>query len=358
MITYTTGDLLESKAEALVNTVNTVGVMGKGIALMFKKRFPNNMQAYAEACKNGEVKIGKMFITENNDLLGAKWIINFPTKKHWRNDSKMEWVEEGLQDLRRFIIENDIKSIAIPPLGSSNGKLNWENVKPKIVDALSDLQGVKVIIYEPPKQDKFVLTPARAMVLELIRRYLVVGMDCTQIEAQKLIYFLERSIILDNLDNPFKLNFEENRYGPYDAKIKYALNNLDGSYLHIEEEQVSTNSFVYHLKLNTNQVSNIKNYLESDHIEYALTLDKVAKVIKGFESPYGMELIATVDWLINKKNVSPNIDDIKKSLHTWFAESGDKQWSERKLRVFEDDALILAIERLKGFSYAIPNRSF
>ena len=351
MIIYTTGNLLEAKAEALVNTVNTVGVMGKGIALAFKKRFPNNMQAYAEACKNGEVQTGKMFVTENDDLLGAKWIINFPTKQHWRNSSKIEWVEEGLQDLRRFIIQNEVKSIAIPPLGSSNGKLNWQNVKPKIVDALGDLRDTKIIIYEPPTQGCVELTPARAMVLELIRRYSLIGMDCTQIEAQKLIYFLERSINLDNLDNPFKLNFKEYKYGPYDAKVMHALNNLKDSYLHIEEEKISINSFVYHLKLKNNEVSNIKNYLENGHREYASTIDKVTQIIKGFESPYGMELLATVDWLINKKNISPNMDDIKKSLQNWFSESEDTQWAERKLKIFEDDALKLAIERLEGFSY-------
>jgi O-acetyl-ADP-ribose deacetylase (regulator of RNase III) len=123
MITFTQGNLLEARAEALVNTVNTVGVMGKGIALMFKERFAENFHRYATACKTREVRTGKMFITEVHELDGPRWIVNFPTKQHWRDDSRIEWIIEGLQDLRRFLIENKVKSIAIPPLGA--GLRHW-----------------------------------------------------------------------------------------------------------------------------------------------------------------------------------------------------------------------------------------
>ena len=121
MIHYVKGNLLESEAEALVNTVNTVGVMGKGIALMFKERFPLNMQLYAKACKDNQVQTGRMFVTNTESLIGPKWIVNFPTKQHWKADSRLEWIEEGLQDLRSFLIEQKVKSIAIPPLGAGNG---------------------------------------------------------------------------------------------------------------------------------------------------------------------------------------------------------------------------------------------
>lgn len=114
MIHYTQGNLLEANVDALVNTVNTVGVMGKGIALMFKERFPQNMQAYAKACKAGEVVTGRMFVTQTGELMGPRWIVNFPTKQHWRAKSQMEWVEDGLLDLRRFIVEHQVRSIAIP----------------------------------------------------------------------------------------------------------------------------------------------------------------------------------------------------------------------------------------------------
>ncbi len=149
MIYFTQGNLFEADAEALVNTVNTVGVMGKGIALEFKKRFPVNMDKYAIACNNQEVKTGKMFVVENEELFGPRWIVNFPTKKHWRNPSKMEWIESGLNDLRRFIVENDVKSIAIPALGCSNGQLSWVDVKSKIEKKLSNMDGVIIFIYEP-----------------------------------------------------------------------------------------------------------------------------------------------------------------------------------------------------------------
>src|SRR5712691_3357842 len=144
MITFTTGNLLEADAEALVNTVNTVGIMGKGIALMFKEAFPENFRAYAAACKRGEVKIGTVFVTEGQRLGGPKWIINFPTKEHWRGSSKIEWIAEGLKDLVRVIREHGIRSIALPPLGSGNGGLDWQNVRPTIEAALSSLSDVEV----------------------------------------------------------------------------------------------------------------------------------------------------------------------------------------------------------------------
>jgi O-acetyl-ADP-ribose deacetylase (regulator of RNase III) len=149
MIELVQGNLLKADVDALVNTVNTVGVMGKGIALMFKEAFAENFRQYAAACKDGEVRTGKMFVTETGSMLGPRLIINFPTKQHWRGKTKLEWIDEGLQDLRRVILERQIRSIAIPPLGAGNGGLDWEVVKPRILEALSDLQDVRVLVYEP-----------------------------------------------------------------------------------------------------------------------------------------------------------------------------------------------------------------
>ncbi len=149
MIRFTNGNLLDADAEALVNTVNTVGVMGKGLALMFKRRFTQNMSAYATACAEGEIKTGTMFVTRPNELLGPTWIINFPTKQHWRTPSQMQWIIDGLQDLRRFIVANHVRSIAIPPLGAGNGGLHWPDVRTEIVKALSDLDTVDIQIYQP-----------------------------------------------------------------------------------------------------------------------------------------------------------------------------------------------------------------
>ena len=149
MIVYKNGNLLEAPAEALVNAVNTVGVMGKGIALQFKQRFPQNMQEYAQACKAREVVVGRMFVTETGELLGPRWLVNFPTKQHWRNPSKIEWLIEGLVDLRRFIVVNNVNSIAIPALGAGNGGLNWEVVRFQIESALGDLEQVEILVFEP-----------------------------------------------------------------------------------------------------------------------------------------------------------------------------------------------------------------
>src|SRR5260370_362202 len=150
MITFTEGNLLDADVEALVNTVNTVGVMGKGIALMFKEAFPENYEAYRAACKSRDITIGRVFATERRDVFGGpKWIINFPTKEHWRSPSRLEWIDDGLVDLRSFIEEHAIRSIALPPLGSGNGGLDWSDVRPLIQRALESLRDVEVIVYEP-----------------------------------------------------------------------------------------------------------------------------------------------------------------------------------------------------------------
>src|SRR5690554_4544511 len=170
MINYKTGNLLESEAEALVNTVNTVGVMGKGIALQFKNRFPNNFKIYAKACKDQSLTVGKLLVTEESSLLsGKKLIVNFPTKTNWRLPSEYQYIEDGLRELARFIVERGIKSIAIPPLGAGNGGLEWIKVKTLIEKHLNDLD-CDIQVYEPGKdiqealkKERVKLTPARAM---------------------------------------------------------------------------------------------------------------------------------------------------------------------------------------------------
>lgn len=160
MITFTEGNLLKADTEALVNAVNTVGVMGKGIALMFKEAFPENFRAYAAACKQHEVKVGRIFVTERKDSMEApRWIINFPTKQHWRNPSEIEWIEDGLQDLVRFIREHKVKSIALPALGCGNGGLDWKSVRPLIESAMGGLEDVQIVIYEPTAQSQNVAKP-------------------------------------------------------------------------------------------------------------------------------------------------------------------------------------------------------
>lgn len=148
MISYLQGDLLAADVDALVNAVNTVGVMGKGIALAFKTRFPANYEAYAAACQRGEVVTGRMFVTDTQALLGPRWIVNFPTKQHWRDPSRLEWVQTGLQDLRRFLLAQGVQSVALPALGAGLGGLSWPAVRAEMEAALADLP-VDIRVYEP-----------------------------------------------------------------------------------------------------------------------------------------------------------------------------------------------------------------
>ena len=143
------GNLLNADVEALVNTVNTVGVMGKGIALQFKRRFPLNFEVYAGACSRGEVQVGRMLVVETTAFSGPRFIINFPTKKHWREPSRLEYVSAGLTALVHEVKSRGIRSIAIPPLGCGNGGLSWSEVRPMIDRAVVQLPGVHVLVFSP-----------------------------------------------------------------------------------------------------------------------------------------------------------------------------------------------------------------
>ena len=350
MITFTQGNLLEARAEALVNTVNTVGVMGKGIALMFKERFDENFRRYAAACKAKEVQTGKMFVTPLHELDGPRWIVNFPTKQHWRAPSRMEWVVEGLQDLRRFLAEQQVKSIAIPPLGAGNGGLEWADVREQIERALGDLD-IDILVFEPTKQYQNVakrtgveqLTPARALIAELVRRYWVMGMECSLLEIQKLAWFLERSIERHNPgDNPLNLQFAPHKYGPYANRLDHLLNNLDGSYLH-SEKRISDADPLDVIWFDDARKAFLHTYLKTEAKAYTQALESTAALIDGFESPFGMELLATVDWLLARDNVMPNVPALRAGLRHW---RGGPDAAARKDRLFDDRALGIALTRL------------
>lgn len=353
MITYMQGNLLDAPAEALVNTVNTVGIMGKGIALMFKERFPKNMKAYAQACKQNQVVVGKMFITETGELMGPRWIVNFPTKQHWRADSRIEWIEKGLQDLRRFLIEEQVRSIAIPPLGAGNGGLKWLDVRSQIENILSDLNDVDVLVYEPTDKYQNVaksagvkkLTPARAMIAELVRRYSVMGMECSLLEVQKIAWFLHRAIEQNHLNDEMKLTFSAHNYGPYAHKLNHLLNALDGSYLK-SEKRIPDSKPLDVVWFNDREKEHINTYLNSEAKEWLPALEQVTQLIDGFESPYGMELLATVDWLLAEGGCEPTLDSVKEGLSSWPA---GRNWANRKLKLFDDNDLKFAINRLQEY---------
>lgn len=350
MITFTQGNLLEARAEALVNTVNTVGVMGKGIALMFKERFAENFRLYAAACKAQQVQTGQMFVTEVHELDGPRWIVNFPTKQHWRAPSQMAWVADGLQDLRRFLIEHKVKSIAIPPLGAGNGGLEWGEVREQIEATLGDLD-TEILVFEPTRQYQNVakragvekLTPARALIAELVRRYWVLGMECSLLEIQKLAWFLERAIERYSPDdNPLNLQFVAHKYGPYANRLDHLLNNLDGSYLHCEK-RISDADPLDVIWFDDERKTFLQAYLKSEAKPYTDALEHTAALIDGFESPFGMELLATVDWLLTRENVAPNVPALREGLRHW---RGGPDAAQRKDRLFDDRALGIALARL------------
>lgn len=353
MIKFTQGNLLDAEVEAVVNTVNTVGVMGKGIALMFKEKFPKNFEAYARACEAGEVRIGKMFVTENKELFGPRWIINFPTKTHWRAKTKCEWIEEGLNDLTHVIREKGIRSIAVPPLGCGNGGLDWRDVAPLIVSALKALEGVDVIIFEPTAKYRNVakrtgvetLTPARALVAEMVRRYCLLGIDCSILEVQKLAWFIERGVKKLQLEDPLKFRFQANKYGPYSHNLTKLLDSLDGSYLRCDKRLADAGPYDL-IWFREEKYDRVQAYLKSgEGKQYASVLKWADSVIDGFESPLGMELLASVDWMIQNDGIEPSIKGVMEGLKNW---SGGHSAGQRKLKIFDERLAEIALKRLQA----------
>lgn len=351
MIRFLQGNLLDAPTEALVNTVNTVGVMGKGIALMFKEAFPENFRAYEVAVENSQVDVGRMFVTENRRLEGPKWLINFPTKKHWRQPSKLEWIVDGLKDLRKVLREKQIHSIALPPLGCGNGGLDWAEVRPEIERAFADMQDVDVWIFEPASKYQNVakrtgvlkLTPARALIAEMIRRYWVLGIECTNLEVQKLGWFLERSIRELRVDDPMDLRFHADKYGPYSDRLRHLLNSLDGSYLHCDK-RLSDAGPSDTIWFDEERRAFLDLYLKQENADsLRLVLDRTAERIDGFESPLGMELLSTVDWLIEREHCEPTLAGIRQGLSRWPA---GPEAAERKQKLFNDRLIGIALERL------------
>lgn len=351
MITFTQGNLLEADVEALVNTVNTVGVMGKGIALMFKDRFADNFVRYAAACKAKEVRTGRMFVTEPRELGGPRWIVNFPTKQHWKAPSQMAWIVEGLQDLRRFLVDNKVKSVALPPLGAGNGGLEWEAVREQIVRELDDLEGVEILVFEPTSKYQNVakrkgtekLTPARALIAELVRRYWVLGMECSLLEVQKLAWFLERAVERMAPSNPLDLRFEANKYGPYADRLRHLLDGLDGSYLHCDK-RISDAGPLDVITFDDERKDYVQAYLKGAEAKpFAAALEHTGHLIDGFESPFGMELLATVGWLLESEKCEPSVTGVREALRKWPA---GQAAAERKCRLFDDRAIGIALHRL------------
>ncbi len=338
---------MTADTQALVNTVNTVGVMGKGIALQFKERFPVNFKIYADACKKGEVRIGKMLVVKEHTLSGETIIINFPTKTEWFKKSQYSYIEDGLKDLVRVIIEYKIQSIAIPPLGCGNGGLDWNKVKKMIETHLGNLNEVAIQVYEPneavkeilqkeePKKDVG-LTPARAMLLDALYTYVLRGEDASVFVANKLAYFLQRS------GEKMKLQFVGHSYGPYAQAVEKVLYALNGKYLK-GLEQMKAKAFEP-LQLNFDRYNEVKEYIAKElTAEQKERLNSLYRLIDGFESSLALEILASVDFLRNEKK-----DIIEEELFEKI-----QNWNERKKNLVKKEYISIAIQQLDNYSSAL-----
>ncbi|MBL7648020.1 MAG: macro domain-containing protein [Candidatus Hydrogenedentes bacterium] len=336
MIELTSGDMLRDESEALVNTVNCVGVMGRGIALQFKNAWPENFKAYASACKRKEVQPGRMFVFETGQLTPPRYIINFPTKRHWRGKSRMEDIDHGLAALAAFIEERKIRSIALPPLGSGLGGLEWVEVKPRIEAALGALPDVTVRIYEPkgaPASDTMHhsrevprMTAGRAALVELIDRYFRGLLDpfVTLLEVHKLMYFMQEA------GEPLRLNYEKAVYGPYAANLRHVLHAIEGHLLVGYDDGGDAPD--KQLSLVPGAVEDAGAFL-GQHPDTRARFDRVTALTEGFESPFGLEMLSTVHWVMTKEGVSA-MDDVVERVYEWSPRK--RQFTPRQIGIAAD----------------------
>ncbi len=332
MIQYTTGNIFESTSQALVNTVNTVGVMGKGIALQFKNQFPSNYRAYVKACKTGALQIGQLLVEEDNSLLyGKKTIINFPTKTDWRKPSEYDYIEQGLTDLVRIIEEQHISSIALPPLGAGNGGLEWYKVKILIDKYLKDVN-CTIVVYEPNaavkevlKKERVALTPARAMLLAVLYDLVRNGEFVSEFASEKIGYFLQRFGAKD----VFKLDYQANFYGPYSGKVKHVLYYLNGSYIsgYVSKDKKPFEA----LNLIIDAEQEVLAFLSKEEYTKEMEIvEKTQQFLTGFYSNFGLELLSTLDFIVQKEQTK-DLASIKKSLNNW---------SSRKTQLFANEVYL------------------
>ncbi|CAH7163377.1 Macro domain-containing protein [Vibrio chagasii] len=298
MITYKKGDLFADDAEALINTVNTVGVMGKGLAYQFKERYPDNFKIYRDACKNEELSVGKVLLVDNLGEGSPRYIINFPTKAHWRGKSKIEYIENGLDDLVRVVLDKGIKSVAIPALGSGLGGLPWSQVERKIYDKLSSLDEVEWRVYAPndapPKDRSLELTLGRATLIVALKKYLSSSRkkQMSELEAQCLLYILSCNGVELN-----KMEFNEFRQVPYSPVLSSAIRKMDGDFLYISGINKPVDSTF--ITLEPKVASNAERMLRENEAN-SKSISNVIDLIAGYESKDGMTIMASTLWSAQK----------------------------------------------------------
>jgi len=334
MIELTQGDILKARTEALVNTVNCVGVMGRGIALQFRKAFPDNFKAYKRICDRKQLHPGQVFVFDLGRLEPPRYVINFPTKRHWRGKSKLEDIQAGLNALLQEIQARNIRSLAVPPLGCGLGGLDWDRVRAMIENAFASLPEVRVEVYEPkgaPQPEAMVdhttapqMTAGRAALLGLIRRYLAGLMDASVslLEIHKLMYFLQEA------GEPLRLKYEKAIYGPYAKNLRHVLNRIEGHFITGYGDAQDTPEKQIELKPGASRQA--EDFLRA-HEETHSRLDRVGNLIEGFETPYGMELLSTVHWVATRENARTAEEALA---HTY-------KWADRK-QMFKPEHIQIA----------------
>ncbi len=338
MIRLANGNLLDSGAEALVNTVNCVGVMGKGIALQFKQAFPQVFGAYQRACWRREVQPGRMFTVETGQIVNPRFVINFPTKRHWKGKSRLEDIDAGLPALAAELRRLGVRSVAVPPLGCGSGGLDWDVVRPRIEAALAAVADVEVHLFEPkgaPAVDdmkvataKPKMTRARALFVKLIEQYCEPGYRLTLLEIQKLAYFLQES------GEILKLNFTKQKYGPYAENLHFVLQRIEGHFIRGYGDR-SRDAQVSLLAQGRAEATTI---LDGDP-EAQDRLERVARLIEGFETPFGLELLSSVHWVAAKEpSPAATLDEAAGRVHAWNA---------RKREIFELRHIRIAWDQLQ-----------
>lgn len=349
MIETASGDILTADAEALVNTVNCVGIMGRGIALQFRKAFPDNFKAYESVCKRGELHPGQMFIYETGSLTNPRYVINFPTKRHWKGKSRLGDIESGLQALVSEIRRLGIHSVAIPPLGCGLGGLAWEEVRPRIERALAAVSDVRVLLFEPtgsPAHSAAIasqpvpkMTEARAALVGLMQRYLAGLLDpfISLLEVHKLLYFMQVAG-----EASLRLRYVKAPYGPYAENLRHLLLSVEGHLTSGYTDGVDDPEKP--LELVPGAIGDAERYLAS-HPNTQRRFERVADLVRGFETPFGLELLSTVHWVsVQEGAVTPD-----------EATTAVFRWNERKRR-FSPQQIALAWQVLqdKGWLSAQP----
>ena len=337
MVEIHEGNILDAMAEALVNTVNTVGVMGKGIALQFRQAFPDNYEFYRQACKRHEVQPGRMLVYSTNRFENPHYIVNFPTKRHWKGRSTIQDIDTGLVALVNDIRRLGIRSIAIPPLGCGNGGLDWHIVRPRIVKALEAVPEVRVLLYQSsgaPSPDEMRvatkrpnMTPSRAALVALMESYGIPGYRLTLLEVQKLAYFLQMA------GQPLSLDFAPHKYGPYAEQLNHVLQRIEGHFIRGYGDRSREAS----LHLVPDAIEEARGFLASNTAT-AERLERVGALIEGFETPYGMELLATVHWVVkHEPEGKADWHHAVKLVHAW---------SDRKRKTFRPAHIQAAWDQL------------